>query len=127
MLYLAGYTPHPIDRFGREVGEIKKTSLGASTMVPWMAASDIEALILKLKSQGVTVVAVEQSPVAISLYDFNPPPSVAYIFGNEITGVPPEVVSLCDTIMEIPMHGKKESLNVSVTVGITLFQKNYVV
>jgi 23S rRNA (guanosine2251-2'-O)-methyltransferase len=125
MLYLAGYTPHPIDRFGREVAEIKKTSLGASTMVPWTAADDIEALILKLQSQGVTVVAVEQTPQSISLYDFTPPVSVAYIFGNEITGVLPEVVSLCDAVVEIPMHGRKESLNVSVTTGIVLFQKPY--
>ncbi len=123
MLYLAGYTPHPIDRFGREVGEIKKTSLGASAMVPWQAAANIEALILKLQAQGVTVVAVEQTPQSISLYDFMPPESVAYMFGNEITGIPPEVVALCDRVIQIPMCGKKESLNVSVTVGITLFQK----
>jgi len=122
MLYLAGYTPHPIDRFGREVGEIKKTSLGASAMVPWAAASDIEALILKLQSQGVTVVAVEQAPKAVSLYEFTPPDAVAYIFGNEITGVPPHIIALCDQAIEIPMRGKKESLNVSVTVGIVLFQ-----
>ncbi len=122
MLYLAGYTPHPIDRFGREVAEIKKTSLGASAMVPWAAADDIEALILKLQSQGVTVVAVEQTPQSISLYDFTELPSVAYIFGNEITGILPEVVALCDAIVEIPMAGRKESLNVSVTTGIILFQ-----
>lgn len=123
MLYLVGYTPHPIDRFGREVAEIKKTSLGASTMVPWQAADDIEALILKLQSQGVTIVAVEQTPQSVSLYDFSLPTNVAYIFGNEITGVPPEVVTLCDQTIEIPMKGRKESLNVSVTVGIVLFQK----
>lgn len=123
MLYLAGYTPHPIDRFGREVAEVKKTSLGASTMVPWAAADDIELLILKLKSQGITVVAVEQTPQSIPLSDFTEPPSVAYIFGNEITGVLPEVVALCDIAIEIPMQGRKESLNVSVTTGIILFQK----
>lgn len=123
MLYLAGYTPRPIDRFGREVGEIKKTSLGASTMVPWQAADDIEALILKLQSQGVTVVAVEQTPQSVSRYDFTEPDNVAYIFGNEVTGVLPEVVSLCDVVTDIPMQGRKESLNVSVSVGIMLFQK----
>jgi tRNA G18 (ribose-2'-O)-methylase SpoU len=123
MLYLAGYTPHPIDRFGREVAEIKKTSLGASTLVPWAAADDVEALILKLQSQGVTVVAVEQTPESISLFDFTEPPSVAYIFGNEITGVLSEVVAMCDAVVEIPMNGRKESLNVSTTTGIVLFQK----
>ena len=123
MLYLAGYTPLPIDRFGREVGEIKKTSLGASVMVPWAAADDIELLILKLKSHGVTVVAVEQTPQSVSLYEFTEPNEVAYVFGNEITGVVPEVVALCDCAIEIPMYGRKESLNVSVTTGIVLFQK----
>jgi tRNA G18 (ribose-2'-O)-methylase SpoU len=123
MLYLAGYTPHPIDRFGREVAEIKKTSLGASTLVPWTAAADMQALILKLQSQGVTVVAVEQTPESISLFDFTEPPSVAYIFGNEITGVLPEVVAMCDAVVEIPMNGRKESLNVSTATGIVLFQK----
>jgi 23S rRNA (guanosine2251-2'-O)-methyltransferase len=123
MLYLAGYTPHPIDRFGRPVAEIKKTSLGASAMVPWQAADDIEALILKLQAQGVTVVAVEQTPLSISLYDYTEPENVAYIFGNEITGVLPETVALCNVAVEIPMHGRKESLNVSVTTGIVLFQK----
>ena len=123
MLYLAGYTPHPTDRFGREVGEIKKTSLGASGMVPWTAAADIMLLIEKLKEQAVTVVAVEQTPNAISLFEFTEPDNVAYIFGNEITGVLPEVVALCDSVVEIPMQGRKESLNVSVTTGIVLFQK----
>ena len=122
MLYLAGYTPHPIDRFGREVAEIKKTSLGASTLVPWTAADDIEALILKLQNSGVTVIAVEQTPQSVSLYDFTEPDHVAYIFGNEVTGVLPEIVSLCDAVVDIPMQGRKESLNVSVSVGITLFQ-----
>ena len=123
ILYLAGYTPHPIDRFGREVGEIKKTSLGASTMVPWAAAEDIKLLIGKLKEQGMTVVAVEQTPQSVSLYEFTEPKEVAYVFGNEITGVVPEVVALCDCVVEIPMQGRKESLNVSVTTGIILFQK----
>lgn len=123
MMFLAGYTPHPIDRFGREVAEIKKTSLGASDMVPWQAAADIEALILKLQNQGVTVVAVEQATDSVDLFDFTAPEQVAYILGNEITGVPEAVLSLCDKIVEIPMLGRKESFNVSVSAGIILFQK----
>lgn len=122
MLFLAGYTPHPIDRFGRVVAEIKKTSLGASDMVPWQAAADIATLILKLQNQGVTVVAVEQAADSVNLFDFTVPEHVAYILGNEITGVPEAVLSLCNKIVEIPMMGRKESFNVSVTAGIVLFQ-----
>ncbi len=124
MLYLAGYTPTPIDRFGRTVAEITKTSLGASAMVPWQAADDMSLLIAKLHAQGVTVVAVEQTEQSISLFDFVEPENVAYIMGNEIDGVTNETIALCDAVIEIPMHGRKESLNVATTTGIVLFQRS---
>jgi tRNA G18 (ribose-2'-O)-methylase SpoU len=122
-MYLTGYTPSPLDRFGRPVAEIVKTSLGASAMVPWEQSADIVSVITKLKSEGVTIVAIEQAEGSVSLFDAVPPENVAYIFGNEITGITPDVLSLCDQIIEIPMAGQKESLNVSVTAGIVLFQK----
>lgn len=122
-IYLTGYTPAPIDRFGRPVGEIVKTSLGASSMVPWEKVEDITEVITRLQSEGVTVVAVEQAPTAVSVFDFTIPDKVAYIMGNEITGVLPEILERCDAIIEIPMSGQKESLNVSVSTGIVLFQK----
>jgi 23S rRNA (guanosine2251-2'-O)-methyltransferase len=121
-VYLTGYTPAPIDRFGRVVPEIHKTSLGASTMVLWEQYNTTTEVITHLRSQGVTVVAVEQNPRAISLYDFAPPGDTAYIFGNEIDGVPTAICEICDHMIEIPMQGQKESLNVSVTAGIVLFQ-----
>jgi 23S rRNA (guanosine2251-2'-O)-methyltransferase len=121
-VYLAGYTPTPIDRFGRVVSEIEKTSLGASSMVPWEHSDSTVAVINKLKAEGVMVVAVEQSPQSVSVYDFTPPQRIAYVFGNEIEGVPKEVCVLCDQVIEIPMQGAKESLNVSVTAGVVLFQ-----
>ena len=122
-IFLTGYTPAPLDRFGRPVGEIVKTSLGASMMVPWVQAVDIVSVISELKATGVTVVAIEQAESSVSLFDFVPPENVAYIFGNEITGVTPDELALCDQIVEIPMLGEKESLNVSVTAGIVLFQR----
>lgn len=124
-LFLVGYTPAPIDRFGRPVGEINKTSLGASAMVPWENVDDVTGLIKQLQAEGVEVVAVEQGPGSVSLYDYNEPENVAYVMGNEVDGVPSEIVSLCDVAIEIPMHGAKESLNVSVCTGIVLFQKRY--
>ena len=122
-IYLTGYTPAPRDRFGRPVAEIVKTSLGASAMVPWVQSADIVPVLAELKADGVTIVAIEQAAGSVSLFDFVPPENVAYIFGNEITGVTPDVLALCDQIVEIPMMGQKESLNVSVTAGIVLFQK----
>ena len=122
-IYLTGYTPAPLDRFGRPVGEIVKTSLGASSMVPWEKVEDITEVIKKLRTAGVTIVAVEQATNSVSLFDFKIPKQVAYIMGNEITGVIPEVLALCDHIIEIPMSGQKESLNVSVSTGIVLFQR----
>ena len=122
-IFLTGYTPAPIDRFGRVVDEIKKTSLGASEMVEWEQTDDARSIIRLLQDKGAIVVAVEQAPNSISLYDFDEPKNIAYVFGNEITGVESEVLAECDGIIEIPMAGQKESLNVSSTVAIVLFQK----
>ena len=122
-IFLIGYTPAPLDRFGRPVAEIIKTSLGASAMVPWEQSGDVVSVIQTLKSKGVQIVAIEQASESILLDEFIPTDDVAYIFGNEITGVPRAVLDICDSVVEIPMRGAKESLNVSVTVGIILFQK----
>jgi len=120
-IILGGYTPAPRDRFGREVAEIKKTSLGASTMVPWQQTDDIATTLEELKTKGFQIIAIEQAQNSISLYDFSVPEKVVYIFGNEVDGVSAEALALSDTIVEIPMAGRKESLNVSVATGIILF------
>ncbi len=123
-VYLVGYTPAPIDRFGRPQKEITKTSLGASGVIPWeqVPGEDIKNKILSLKEEGFTVVAVEQDKASVNFYDFNKPEKVCYVFGNEVDGVSREVLDLADVILEIPMQGMKESLNVSVTAGIVLFK-----
>ena len=120
-VFLSGYTPAPIDRFGRVQAEIQKTSLGASESVPWENVSSLEESIHILQREGVTVVALEQSSRSLSLSDFVAPNDVAYIVGNEVTGVPEEALALVDTIVDIPMLGQKESLNVSVAAGIVLY------
>ena len=120
-VYLVGVTPAPVDRFGRPVLEIHKTALGAELQIPWEAAADILPLITKLQSEGVEVVAVEQCNTSVSLSDFKVPSSVAYIMGSETEGLPPEVLTAVDTVLEIPMLGSKESLNVSVAAGIVLY------
>ncbi len=120
-IFLTGYTPTPIDRFGRERTEIAKTSLGATHTVPYESAPDIEALIIQLKEKGVRVIAVEQTEESLDYRTVSLNRDVAFIFGNEITGVEPGVLKLCDAHIMIPMAGSKESLNVSVCAGIILF------
>ncbi len=123
-IYLIGTTPAPFDRFGREVPEIKKTSLGATEFVEWEHVDDRAAPVLidRLSDEGFAIVAIEQSNKSISLHDFVPPPKVAYVFGNEVEGVGEGWLNAADPIVEIPMNGQKESLNVSVTAGIVLFK-----
>lgn len=122
-VFLSGYSPAPKDRFGRTQTEIEKTSLGASVTMEWEQVSDLPALISSLQKEGVTVVAVEQSEKSVSLPDFSVPEKVAYIMGNEVTGVDEEILDLVDVIVELPMLGQKESLNVSVTAGIVLYHQ----
>jgi tRNA G18 (ribose-2'-O)-methylase SpoU len=120
-VYLTGFTPTPVDRFGRVVSEIHKTALGAEEYIPWESTNDILSLIKKLKEEGVVVVAVEQAETSVKLTDFKVPPSVAYILGSETEGLVKEVIEAADLVLELPMLGKKESLNVSVTAGIVLY------
>lgn len=120
-IFLCGYTPAPTDRFGRVVDEIIKTSLGATESVPWEHVSDIEICIKKLHVSSTRVIAVEQHPRAVSYTAFSYEGDCAFVFGNEIDGVPAEVCEGADAVVHIPMHGMKESLNVSVAAGVVLF------
>jgi len=121
-VYLSGYTPAPIDRFKRKNAKLAKAALGAEDSVPWEEAPDIQALLKKLKDDSIAIIAVEQSSDSIVYSDFVLEKPTAFIFGNEVDGVPQDVLKAADTIVEIPMHGKKESLNVSVSAGIILFE-----
>ena len=120
-LYLAGYTPAPIDRFGRERAPLAKTALGATKTVSYEPVDDIGALIRRLKKEGVTIVAVEQGTGAIDYREKTLPSNVAFVFGNEVTGVSAGVLQEADHVIHIPLVGAKESLNVSVCAGIILF------
>lgn len=121
-VYLTGYTPTPIDRFGREQKEILKTSLGATHTVPYEVVEDFEALLGQLKSEGLEIIAVEQTNKALDYRTFVPEGDVAFVFGNEITGVEDDVLVSSDQHIMIPMSGAKESLNVSVCAGVILFK-----
>jgi len=122
-IFLIGLTPTPVDRFGRVVPEIHKTALGAENAVWWEKCTDVIMLVKQLQKEGIMVVAVEQSPHSISLTSFTAPSKVAYIMGSETEGLPESLLEVVDVVLEIPMLGSKESLNVSVAAGIVLYHK----
>jgi 23S rRNA (guanosine2251-2'-O)-methyltransferase len=120
-IYLSGYTPKPVDRFGRLQKEIAKTALGAERSVPWEYFTSPDTLISKVKKEGWQIVGVEQDKRAIDYRKFKIKKPTLFILGNEVRGLSPSLRAKCDTLIEIPMHGTKESLNVSVAAGIILF------
>lgn len=127
-IYCVGTTPTPLDRFGRKRKDFTKVALGAEDLLKWEHVgdtgdtSDSAALIKKLKKAGFEIIALEQSEKAIDYKDVKLAAKVAIILGNEVDGVSPALLKLADTIAEIPMLGKKESLNVSVAGAVFLFR-----
>ena len=120
-IILTGYTPKPVDAFGVSRSEMAKTALGAEHSVPWEHKTHIGDVIQKLQRSGVSVIALEQDKRAVDYRAYNPTYPLALVVGNEVRGVSPAVREKCDGIIEIPMRGSKESLNVSVAGGIALF------
>ncbi len=120
-VYLTGYTPCPVDRFGRAQKDIAKTALGAEAFIQWSHAATPAPIVKRLKDEGWHVVGVEQDVRSIDYRDVPHDGRIAFILGNEVRGMSPSLRRLCDTLVQIPMHGKKESLNVSVAAGIALF------
>ncbi len=120
-LYLTGYTPTPRDRFGRPRKDIAKAALGAEKSVSWESLRSPRQVIRRLKREGWFIVGVEQDPRAKDYRRFRARRNTLFIFGNEVRGLSKSLRYSCDVLIEIPMHGKKESLNVSVAAGIVLF------
>ena len=149
-LYLTGITPAPVDEWGRVQPPLTKVSLGAEKTVPWEKCASATQAIKKLKKGGYAIVALEQHKNAVPLdflfrhwegrnnetissrllyhsqasrFAMTPKKidRVALVMGNEVRGLSPAVVTLADYIVEIPMRGKKESLNVAVAFGIAAY------
>ena len=120
-IYLTGYTPAPIDRFGRPNHELVKTALGAEKIVEWSISKNPTNLIKKLEANSYKLVALEQSSNSINYKKVKIVGPTAIIVGNEVTGLNKTILKKCDVVAEIPMHGRKESLNVAVATGIFLF------
>ncbi len=127
-IYLCGITPALIDRFGKIRPQFAKVSLGAEKYVEWEKVNATSACLRKLKKDNYKVFAVEQSKKSIPYYKLkieNLKLKIALVLGNEVNGLPPSVLKLADKILEIPMGGGKESLNVSVAAGVVLFGIQY--
>lgn len=123
-LYLCGITPTPLDAFGRVRSQLGKVALGAESFVPWEYKKDTVRLIDALQRRGYTVCAVEQDDRAIPYTKARTAngKKTVFIVGPEVEGLPERVLDRVDRILEIPMQGKKESLNVSVAFGIIAYE-----
>ena len=121
-IVLSGYTPTPLDRFKRPVKEIAKTALGAELSIPWEYEKDPQAVIRRYKAMGYQVVGVEQDVRALDYKTYHHTLPTLFLVGNEVRGLSRALCDACDVLLEIPMRGKKESLNVGVSFGIALFR-----
>ncbi len=125
-VYLTGYTPKPF----REKEDpyittpqkmIAKTALGAQNFIDW-EEENVLTLIKKLRKKNFLIVALEQAKKSVNIKKVSWKFPVALILGNEAKGVDKEILQQCDLIVELPMRGQKESLNVSVATGIALYE-----
>ena len=118
-IWLCGITPNPADN-----AQIAKTALGAEQTVPWEHAPSTVALVEKLKTQGVIILALEAAPGSTSLFSYTLPKAdkpIALVVGSEPAGVDPAVLAQADTTLSLPMAGSKGSLNVAVAFGIAVY------
>lgn len=127
-MYLSGYTPTPFVYKTKSLHQTKaekmlaKTALGAQAYLDWEKVDDIFGLIESLKKDGYMVIALEQDKRSVLYGEFESVGKMALILGNEPSGVNQEVLDACDAIIEIPMRGRKKSLNVSVAAGIAGYE-----
>jgi len=117
-IYLCGITATPPHK------EIEKTALGATETVAWEHFSDGVELLGRLKKDGYTILAVEQTdcPTLLTNFSFEPTGKYAVIMGNEVFGVDDQLLALCDGAIEIPQVGVKHSLNVAVASAIVIWE-----
>lgn len=126
-LILSGYSPYPTilgdtrlpHIASRVTQQIHKTALGAETMVPFIYSE--HPPLARLRHDGYMIVGLEQDERSVSLHDFSVSQKTTLILGEEVNGIEAELRQQCDTLIEIPMKGDKESFNVSVATGIALY------
>lgn len=116
-IYLCGITSCPPNK------EIHKTALGSTETVAWEYAENTQDLVQNLKQNGYKIYSIEQTENSIFLSNFAPNSNEKYalVFGNEVKGVSQEVIDISDGVIEIPQIGTKHSLNISVSVGVVIW------
>jgi tRNA G18 (ribose-2'-O)-methylase SpoU len=126
-IILSGYTAYPLldnDTRLPHIAEklhsqIQKTALGTEKLVPFEYQEEVN--LKTLKDAGYRIVGLEQSSRSVMLNDYAAPNKIALLLGEEVHGIEQSLLDQCDDIIEIPMHGQKESFNVSVATGIALY------
>lgn len=128
-VYLTGYSPYPLVPDDKRLPhialklhkQIQKTALDAQETQKWEHVDDIFPLLSRLKHDGYTVLAIEQSKDSHVLPEYSAPQKCVLIVGREVEGIEPEVLEACDAIVEIPMFGSKESFNVVQAAAMALY------
>jgi tRNA G18 (ribose-2'-O)-methylase SpoU len=132
-VFLTGYSPYPLKKPDTRLphiaqklhSQISKTALGAETLQAWEYQEDVTTLIKKLSAQDITVIALEQTPTAIKLNDFQPTGAIALLIGEEVKGINQVLLKQVEQHVFIPMFGKKESFNVSVAAAMALYHLRF--
>lgn len=116
-ILLSGYTPYP------PRPEISKTAIGAEKYVDWQRFSELPELLTYLSQKNALTIGIEQTNQSTPMPTYTPPAGrpLCLVFGNEVTGIDDELLPHIDTFLEIPQFGNKHSLNVSVTIGVSLY------
>ncbi len=114
-LWITGYSPQPSHP------KVKKTALGAEHAVAWESVLDVMDTILRLKQLGFRIVGLEITSAAINLVDYQSHLKTVLLLGNEVEGLTPSLLAVCDDVIAISQRGSKESLNVAVAAGIAGF------
>ena len=115
-VYLCGITATPPNK------EIRKSALGSTNSVEWEYIEKTEDIVLKLQKKNYLICSVEQVENSTLLHKFQQPEKpIVVVFGNEVYGVQQSVIDISDCSIEIPQIGTKHSINVSVSIGIVLW------
>lgn len=123
-IYLSGYTPLPVDRFGRARSDMAKVAIGAEKFVSWQQLDDPKDFFSR--QEHILMVGVEQDVRSQNIFDYTPDlhhkKEILIVMGEEVSGMEPWQREQCHDLVEIPMLGEKESLNVSVAFGVAAYQ-----